>query len=490
MRAGSRDNRAELSPGRSQATIRNAARRAAAGYLVATTLAVACSGADEPTAPVAPPSPTIRIQVSPANGSVQVGDTLRFTATVTDASGQPVANPAITWSTSQANQAWAREDGLVTGAGSGTPTVAATSHGATGTATLTVTASPIGALLLDVRQRHGLIGLTGAIVTSGGLVDVGAAGTRALGSLVPVTIHDKWHLGSITKSMTSTLAAILVEEGALAWTTTLEAAFPALPDIDSDLRPVPIEPILAHRGGFTNDLGQFSTWTQMLTSTEPLTVQRRAFAREVLATAPEFAPLQTYHYSNVGYMIAGAALEAVTGQQWEALVRTRLFAPLGMDDTGFGAPGVPDAMDQPRGHLGQGTGRFALEPGDPRADNPPGIGPAGTVHATMHDLGRYIAMHLAGEQGGADLLQPETIQRLHTPADGFSYASGWVVTNRDWAGGRTLVHSGSNLRWYAVVWMAPERDFAIMVATNQGGETAFEGTDEAAGRLIRLYLGL
>lgn len=456
--------------------------------VAAALLAAACGSADEPATPVAPPTPSATVQVTPATASVEVGDTVRFTATVTDANGQPVANPAVTWSTSQAGQAWVREDGLVTGAGPGTPTVTATSQGATGTASLTVTASPISALLLDVRVRHGLIGLAGAIVTSDRLVGVGAAGTRAHGSLVPVTIHDKWHLGSITKSMTSTLAGILVEDGALEWTTTLEAAFPGFPDIHPELRPVPIEPILAHRGGFTNEISRFSTWTEMLTSTDALPAQRRAFAQEVLGTAPEFPPLQTYHYSNVGYMIAGAALEAVTGQQWEALIRTRLFAPLGMDDTGFGAPGVPGAMDQPRGHLGQGTGRFALEPGDPRADNPPGLGPAGTVHATMQDLGRYIAMHLAGERGRTDLLQPETIRRLHSPAEGFTYASGWVVTSREWAGGRALAHSGSNLRWYAVVWMAPERDFAVLVATNQGGETAFEATDEAAWRLIQLHL--
>lgn len=459
------------------------------GYLPAAVLAGACSDADDPTAPAAPPSPTINVQVSPATGSVEVGDTIRFTATVTDANGQVIANPTVTWSTSQTSQAWVGDDGLVTGAGPGTPTLSATSQGATGTATLTVVASPIGALLLDVRRQHGLIGLAGAIVTSGGLVDAGAVGTRAHGSLVPVTIYDKWHLGSITKSMTSTLVALLVEQGNLEWTTTVGTVFPDFPSIHPSLLPVPIEPILAHRGGFTNDLSQFSSWSQMLTSTDPLPAQRRAFAMEVLGTAPEFPPLQIYHYSNVGYMIAGAVLESVTEQQWETLIRTSLFTPLGMNDTGFGAPGVRNEMDQPRGHRGQGTARVALEPGDPRADNPPGIGPAGTVHATMQDLGRYIAMHLAGEQGQADLLQAETIRRLHTPAPGFSYASGWAVTNRDWAGGRTLVHSGSNGSWYAVVWMAPERDFAVMVATNQGGETAFEGTDEAAGRLIRLYLG-
>ena len=442
----------------------------ATGYLAAAVLTAACSGADEPTAPVAPPSPTITIQVSPATGSVEVGDTIRFTATVTDAIGQPVANPAITWSTSQASQAWVRDDGLVTGAGPGTPTLTATSQGATGTATLTVVASPIGALLLDVRRQHGLIGLAGAIVTSGGLVDVGAVGTRAHGSLVPVTIHDKWHLGSITKSMTSTVVALLVEQGTLEWTTTLGAAFPNLSGIHPDLRPVAIEPILAHRGGFTNDLSQFTTWTQMLTSTDALPSQRRAFAMEVLGTAPEFPPLQTYHYSNVGYMIAGAVLEAVTQQQWETFIRTSLFAPLGMDDTGFGAPGVRGAMDQPRGHLGQGTARIALEPDDPRADNPPGIGPAGTVHATMQDLARYIAMHLQGEQGRPTLLQPGTIQRLHPRPRGSAMRRGGPSPTGNGAGGRALAHSGSNLRWFGRGLDGAERDFAVMVRRTRAGK--------------------
>ena len=470
--------------------MRTVASVATSVSVFAATFALACSGADEPTAPVAPPSPTITVRVSPANASVEVGDTIRFAATVTDAAGQPVANPAVTWSTSQATQAWARDDGLVTGAGPGLPTVTATSQGATGTATLTVVASPISALLLDVRQRHGLIGLAGAIVTSDGLVDVGAAGTRASHALVPVTIHDKWHLGSITKSMTSTLAAVLVEQGFLEWTTTLEVAFSDFSNIHPDLRAVAIEPILAHRGGFTNDIGRFSTWQEMLTGTDPPHAQRRAFAGEVLATAPEVPPLTTFLYSNVGYMVVGAMLETVSGREWEALMRTGLLAPLGMTDTGFGAPGTPGAIDQPRGHLGQGTSRTALEPDDPRSDNPAGLGPAGTAHASMQDLARYIAMHLAGEQGREDqLLTAETIRRLHTPAPGFSYASGWAVTEREWAGGLALVHSGSNLRWYAVVWMAPERDFAVLVATNQGGDTAFEATDEAAWRLIQLHLG-
>jgi len=92
----------------------------------------ACGGdtvttAPPPTTPPAAHAPSPTITVSPTDVSIEVGHTIQLSVTVTDASGQPVANPEITWSTSDTSQAWVREDGLVTGAGPGRPSVIATS---------------------------------------------------------------------------------------------------------------------------------------------------------------------------------------------------------------------------------------------------------------------------------------------------------------------------------------------------------------------------
>src|SRR5947209_7467119 len=76
---------------------------------------------------------------------------------------------------------------------------------------------PIDELLETVRQRHGLPALGGAIVTSKGLVAIGAVGVRKAGTKVPVTVDDQWHLGSDTKAMTATVIARLVEQGRLKW---------------------------------------------------------------------------------------------------------------------------------------------------------------------------------------------------------------------------------------------------------------------------------
>jgi CubicO group peptidase (beta-lactamase class C family) len=120
-------------------------------------------------------------------------------------------------------------------------------------------------------------------------------------------------------------------------------------------------------------------------------------------------------------------------------------------------------------------------------DNPPAISPAGRVHCSLDDLARFTILHLQEQQAGG-LLQPATLARLHTPSKGGDYAGGWVVVKRDWAGGNALMHNGSNTMWYTVMWLAPEKDFSIVVATNIAGPAAEQGCDEAASAMIRAWL--
>ena len=82
---------------------------------------------------------------------------------------------------------------------------------------------------------------------------------------------------------------------------------------------------------------------------------------------------------------------------------------------------------------------------------------------------------------------------LHEPAPkkdsdaGPDYAMGWSVTRRGWAGdgGLVLTHNGSNTMWFAVTWIAPAKDFAVLVACNKGGAEAEKACDEAAAALIQ-----
>ncbi len=72
--------------------------------------------------------------------------------------------------------------------------------------------------------------------------------------------------------------------------------------------------------------------------------------------------------------------------------------------------------------------------------------------------------HLEGTRGVDGGVSASTFKWLQTPAAGTDHALGWEPGKRQWANGDVLVHSGSNQMWYAVAWLAPERDLALIAS--------------------------
>jgi CubicO group peptidase (beta-lactamase class C family) len=332
----------------------------------------------------------------------------------------------------------------------------------------------VNQVLAPIRDEHHLPGMIGAILVDDRLVAIGALGIRKIGSSEPIRIIDQVHLGSCTKAMTATMIGTLVDQGKLAWSTTIQDVFPNVAaQLHGDFRRVTLSHLLTHRAGLPQD----APWWRLAGNTT--TEQRRDLLATMLANAPLQRPGSTYVYSNVGYALAGLMAEEVTGQSWESLMSARLFEPLGMSSAGFGAPGQPGRVDQPWGHRVYGD-----EVRPTQQDNAPAIGPACTVHCSVPDWAKFAALHLRGAQGKARLLKAATFRALHSPPPGMDYAGGWLVFERSWAGGRALNHAGSNENWYVTVWLAPARQFGILVATNQGGASAEKACDQASSKLI------
>ena len=204
---------------------------------------------------------------------------------------------------------------------------------------------------------------------------------------------------------------------------------------------------------------------------------------------PPAGPLGTYSYSNAGYMTAGGVLEKKANVAWESLIRSRLFVPLGMTSCGFGPPATyPSSVDQPWGHVEETSGAATpIAPG-PASDNPPSIGPAGYVHCSLVDWGKFLEMHARGARGEATLVSVASMARLHAPPPtGEPYAAGWSVLTRDWAGGTVFTHTGSNTLFWAATWIAPANDLVIVAASNSGADRAGAATDEALVPLVDAY---
>jgi CubicO group peptidase (beta-lactamase class C family) len=285
-----------------------------------------------------------------------------------------------------------------------------------------------------------------------------ADGVRAMRRQEAVTASDRWHVGSITKSMTATLVARCAEAGLVSWDDTVAGVLGAVvPELRSEYRDVTLRHLLSHRAGLQANI-PLADFTRYRRENPDPRDERIAFARQALAQAPNGPKETSFLYSNNGYVIAGAMLEAKLGAPWETLIRTHVFEPFGMTSAGFGAPGTPQEFDQPVGHAAGLLGLRAFPPGEPITDNPAVAGPAGRVHLSFADMLKYLGAH----RDRSNLLNAESWRTLHTPPFGGDYAMGWVVR------GDARWHNGSNTLWYAEVLFDSVRGVAGVAATNDG----------------------
>src|SRR5689334_351603 len=208
----------------------------------------------------------------------------------------------------------------------------------------------VDAILKSILGRGGeRFGVVAAVLRGERIIAQGVAGVRKRGTAERITLDDRFHLGSCTKAMTATLVAMLVEENKLNWTTTLGELFAhTVKPMHPAWEKVTIRQVLAHRAGLRHEPDGLAQVLKEVMGRPPraplgtLLQQRLEIARQALSRPPGILPDTKYWYSNLGYVLAGAALEQLTGRMWEDLMRERLFQPLGISTGGFGAPGVGD----------------------------------------------------------------------------------------------------------------------------------------------------
>jgi CubicO group peptidase (beta-lactamase class C family) len=344
--------------------------------------------------------------------------------------------------------------------------------------------------LETARARHHVPGIA-AYVQVGAATAAAAVGVRADGHPEAVTVDDLWHIGSDTKAFTATLMARLAERHVLSLDDTLAACFPALAnEMDPAYRRVTIAQLLSHTAGLPPQMGLLVNLQlrAMVAVGTDLRAQRTAIARKYLTMSPA-SKAGAFAYSNVGYIIAGAIAEARTGKPWEKLVREEVFAPLGITHAGFGPPGTSAHIDQPRGHRSRLGWLSALDPAAADADNPPALGPAGTINISLADWARFARDQMDGAHGHGKLLSPASYRRLQTPV-AENYALGWVA-KLDAAGTPGLLqHTGSNTYWLADIRILPGDDTIELVVMNAADKEAQRALEEIRAALrTRLKTG-
>jgi CubicO group peptidase (beta-lactamase class C family) len=342
-------------------------------------------------------------------------------------------------------------------------------------------------LLTQINRRYGRPALVGGVSDRDGLVAAGATGVRRVGASAPVRLTDPFHIGSVTKAISATVLARLVDEGALAWRTTTADVF-GDGGLDPTLARADIDALLAHRGGlaaYTED----EEWTPFAGRSGPATEQRAAFAAYVLGHPPAVAPGEM-NYSNAGYTVAAAMAERVTGECWEDLIRTRVFEPLGLASAGFGWPGAgggatatsasldatathattatharthavtagPTAAGQPAfpyGHT-ESDGGFQPEPPDGPYQLGPLLGPAGDLHMNLADLAAFGRVHVRGIAGEDTIATAAQIRALYESMGSFARSA------------QRAAYVGSAGTFTAVLALRPYAGQVVVLMTNGG----------------------
>ncbi|AGL16830.1 serine hydrolase [Actinoplanes sp. N902-109] len=293
-----------------------------------------------------------------------------------------------------------------------------------------------------------------------------AHGVLNLRTGVPATVDSLFQLGSITKVWTATLVLQLVDEGKLHLDAPLVEVLPELrlgdPAVTAKLT---MRHLLTHTSGIDGDI--FTDTGRGDDCLEKYVA--------LLADAAQNHPLDaTWSYCNSGYSLAGRVVEKLTGTTWDAALRERLIAPLGLTRTVT----LPEEALLHRAALGHLTDEGEQVPA-PVWGIPRSAGPAGAVVSTAAELLLFARMHLSGgvardgtrvlSAASAAAMAAHQVQLPDTHLLGDSWGLGWE--RMDWAGHRLIGHDGNTIGQAAFLRILPERGLAVALLTN-GGNSA------------------
>jgi D-alanyl-D-alanine-carboxypeptidase/D-alanyl-D-alanine-endopeptidase len=244
----------------------------------------------------------------------------------------------------------------------------------------------------------------------------------------PYDERTAFEIGSVTKTMTAALLAEFIARGEVSLEDPFAKLLPQGTRVPSfNGREITIGDIVTHASGLPSIPPQL----HMADVNNPYaSVTERDLLDALAATQLTRAPGARWEYSNFAMMVLSYALAKRSGKDYETLLRERLLAPLGMNDS-YIAKRPPDV------HLAQGHMGNTMPAGP--WDVPVDMAGVGGVHATLPDMVRY----LEGELGTrASAISPALARTQQQVADvgGHRMGMNWILSG---ASGHTIVaHEG------------------------------------------------
>ena len=354
--------------------------------------------------------------------------------------------------------------------------------------------------IADLRRASELPGLAIAIVENGRTTLARGYGDRKLGSPDPVDADTIFMTGSTGKAVTVAALATLVDSNRIGWDDKVIDRLPGFQMYDPWVtREMTIRDLLVHRSGLGLGAGDLLF--------VPRSNRSRANVVQALRhIKPATSFRSGYAYDNILYTVAGALIEAVTGQTYENYVRQHVFQPAGLltatsdEQTRL----ATENRAYPHGRIaGPVRGLGPLQ----RLDETDQLGaastPAGLLAMSANDLAKWITIQLAhgqmpdgrrlfSEASSAAMWDPQTLEPISPVPPGFeatkpmfkAYALGWEVS--EYGGAKIISHSGGVFGFITMVVLIPEKNVGFAITMNAEEGAVRRGL---TNELIDHYLG-
>ncbi len=306
--------------------------------------------------------------------------------------------------------------------------------------------------------ERNLPGISVAVGTGGEIVWAEGFGWANLEKKTAVSPDTRFRIGTASTALTSAAAGLLLEKDRLTLDEKMQTYVPEFPE---QKFPVTLRQVMGHLAGVRSDGGDEG----------PLFGQRCDRPVEALQhfdSAPRFEPGTQYRYSNFGWILVSAAIEAAAGQPFLAFMDRQIFEPLDMDHT------EADVASEPAPDLA--TSYFPRFAADPRY-GPDVMRPvelscysgSSVFLSTPSDLVRFALALNSGK-----LLQPATVKLLQTAQQLRSgqetgYGLGWDIETVTLMGKPTTAvgHDGDLLGGMVASFMTfPEYGIVVSVTSN------------------------
>ena len=317
-------------------------------------------------------------------------------------------------------------------------------------------------------------GMAVAILKDNEVIHKKGFGTKSPEQFLPVDENTVFQIGSVSKSFTAALIAMLVDEGKLNWNDKVIDHLPDFKMYDSlATKSLLVRDIMTHRSGLRAQAG---------TCIPNLGYDRNDIYRLLAYIKPETELRSTYAYNNITFVIAEKLIEKYTEKSWEQNIQERIFEPLGMTNSSVNEDGFLASENRSMScefDYDNGIKNDWLYNDDRALFWLTVIGPAGSVNSTATDLIKWSKFHLnKGKVGDKEIISEKNMKYLHTgqlitsmdSARITVYGQGWFIeqTNRY----RLHFHTGTTWGFTTLCAFVPELNLGIVLLVNSESPSA------------------